>query len=511
MPPVIKSSRGKQRVDPMARAESSFLTSHKQKKDRQKFKAREEKRLDKSVSAVIDSKSSRKILEQARAQMEELEDNEGRSLDINASDRYSRHQEFKSLDSDEEDDAYGDDSADEELQSNFSDFHNFDEDAASDLGDLYGEYNDISAQDRDALNLFMPDGDDFDENGADFERVNLSSIVMSKLREMEDNEQDPQQQQYIPPNLTPKVVEVYGKVGLLLARYRSGKLPKAFKIIPSLANWEDILYLTAPENWSPAAVLAATKMFSSNLKPKMAQRFYNLILLDHVRSDMGNRTALKEVGGTGSKKDTRIINPHLFEALKKALYKPAAWFKGILLPLCGVQSRLNPNADASMSCTLREALVVSSVLKKISVPLLHSAAALMKLSQIERYNGANSIFMRVLLDKKYALPYRVIDSIVEHFLRFRHGPGDDFVRSSYGRGARKMGNPNSMPVIWHQCLLTFCQRYKEDMSPEQKEAVLELIKVQNHHQISPEVRRELVNSRCRGDDNVVAVDGDYLY
>ena len=29
-------------------------------------------------------------------------------------------------------------------------------------------------------------------------------------------------------------------VGQILAKYRSGKLPKAFKVIPSLANWEDV-------------------------------------------------------------------------------------------------------------------------------------------------------------------------------------------------------------------------------------------------------------------------------
>lgn len=30
------------------------------------------------------------------------------------------------------------------------------------------------------------------------------------------------------------------------------------------------------------------------------------------------------------------LNVHLYEALKKALYKPAAFFKGILFPLCEV-------------------------------------------------------------------------------------------------------------------------------------------------------------------------------
>ena len=42
------------------------------------------------------------------------------------------------------------------------------------------------------------------------------------------------------------------------------------------------------------------------------------------------------------------------QALKKALYKPAAFYKGIVLPLC-----------ESGTCTLREATVLSSVIKKV--------------------------------------------------------------------------------------------------------------------------------------------------
>jgi essential nuclear protein 1 len=36
------------------------------------------------------------------------------------------------------------------------------------------------------------------------------------------------------------------------------------------------------------------------------------------------------------------------------------------------------------------------------------------------YNGATSIFLRILFDKKYALPYRVIDAVVFHFLRYNN-------------------------------------------------------------------------------------------
>ena len=66
-------------------------------------------------------------------------------------------------------------------------------------------------------------------------------------------------------------------------------------------------------------------------------------------------------------------------------------------------------------CTLREAVIIGSILAKNSIPMLHSAAAILKIAEMD-YNGANSIFLRALLDKKYALPYRVIDAVVFHFL-----------------------------------------------------------------------------------------------
>lgn len=74
--------------------------------------------------------------------------------------------------------------------------------------------------------------------------------------------------------------------------------------------------------------------------------------------------------------------------------------QGLLLPLC--QSR---------TCTLREAFIFSAVLRRASIPVLHSAAALLRMAQME-YCGTTSFFIRTLLDKKYALPYRVIDALV---------------------------------------------------------------------------------------------------
>eukprot|EP00088_Acartia_fossae_P054233 TRINITY_DN620_c0_g2_i1.p1 TRINITY_DN620_c0_g2~~TRINITY_DN620_c0_g2_i1.p1 ORF type:complete len:227 (+),score=31.23 TRINITY_DN620_c0_g2_i1:76-681(+) len=186
----------------------------------------------------------------------------------------------------------------------------------------------------------------------------------------------------------------------------------------------------------------------------MAQRFFNLILMPRIRDDI----------------DTyQKLNFHLYQALRKALFKPGAFFKGFLLPMC-----------EERNCTLRESIIIGSVLAKCSIPVLHSCAAIMKIAEME-YSGANSIFLRVLLDKKYALPYRVVDAVVFHFLGFRN---------------EKRG----LPVLWYQCFLTFVQRYKEHVSSEQKQALLEICKIHTHPGITPDIRRELEHSKCRDEE-----------
>jgi len=252
-------------------------------------------------------------------------------------------------------------------------------------------------------------------------------------------------------DIDPRVVEMYEGVGKILAKYRSGKVPKAFKVIPQFKNWEDLAMITNPGAWSAAAMYQATRIFTSGLKETMAQRFFNQVLLPRVRDDIDYYQRL---------------NFHLYQAIRKALFKPGAFFKGFLLPLC-----------EGGDCTLREAIIIGSVLARNSIPLLHSCAVMLKIAEME-YSGANSIFLRIFFDKKYALPYRVVDAVVFHFVRFR-------------------SEKRELPVLWHQALLTFVQRYKGHVSSEQRDALMDLIKHQGHYKITQEIRRELVNAKCR--------------
>lgn len=315
----------------------------------------------------------------------------------------------------------------------------------------YDEEIEVSPEDEAALAAFMaPDADSYQQR-------TLADLVLERIREKQKEQgvtEIPRDgQELIPSELDPKVVEVYQGVGKVLSRYTSGKVPKAFKVIPNLQNWEEVLYLTEPENWSPHAVYQATRMFVSNLNQKMSQRFLVLVLLPHVRADI---------------RKNRRLHFALFQSLKKATYKAGAFYKGLLLPLC-----------ASGTCNLREAVILTSVIRRTSIPVLHSAAAMLRIAEMP-YSGTNSFFLRVLLDKKYALPYRVVDALVDHFLRFRT-------------------EERQLPVVWQQTLLCFVQRYKTEVRAEDKEALRDLVKRQHHYALTPEILRELDSSRSRGE------------
>ncbi|XP_060069999.1 bystin-like [Ylistrum balloti] len=379
----------------------------------------------------VDDKLSRKILQQARKQQEELEDEHGVKKKIT-------NKKTVSLDTSG---AVGGASTRRPLSHGSDDE---DEEEGSDSEECY-ETIEVDEDDEAALQMFMSKEPQTRRTLADIIQEKITEKQTEIRTQMSDNASVQMQE------LDERIVNMYKSIKQVLQRYRSGKLPKAFKIVPNLRNWEQILYLTEPDSWSAAAMYQATRIFVSNLNVKMAQRFFNLVLYPRIRDDVA---------------EYKRLNFHLYMAIKKSLFKPAAFFKGILLPLC-----------EAGDCTLREAVIISSILAKNSIPMLHSAAAILKIAEMD-YNGANSIFLRSLLDKKYALPYRVVDAVVFHFLRFT-------------------SDKRELPVLWHQCLLTFAQRYKEDISSEQKESLLELLRVHSHGLITPEIRRELQHSKCR--------------
>ncbi|KAA8518273.1 hypothetical protein F0562_015844 [Nyssa sinensis] len=229
----------------------------------------------------------------------------------------------------------------------------------------------------------------------------LADLIVKKIKEKDaqvSSETRPL------PKLDDSIIDLYKGVGSLLKKYTSGKIPKAFKHIPSMELWEEVLYLTEPEKWSPNAMYQATRIFASNLGVKKAERFYKLVLLPRVREDI-----LKN----------KRLHFALYQALKKSLYKPAAFNKGILFPLC-----------ESRTCNVREAVIIGSIIHKVSIPPLHSSVAILKLAEME-YCGTT--------------------------------------------------------------------RYKNELTKEDKVNLNTLVEMQRHKLVTPEICRELNNSRNRGE------------
>ncbi|TGO89706.1 hypothetical protein BPOR_0097g00100 [Botrytis porri] len=341
------------------------------------------------------------------------------------------------------------------------------------------ELVELAPEDRDTFGKFFPENDEDDldqklkevgwggenDESREGQGTDLTALILERIAQFEAKQSAQPGVGHAAPNddgffVHPKVMEVYTKIGLILSRYKSGKLPKPFKILPTVPNWEDILVITRPDKWTPNACYEATRIFVSRT-PIIAQRFVEMVLLEKVREDIF---------------ETNHLNVHLFKALKKALYKPASFFKGFLFPLIG-----------SGTCTLREARIISGVLVRVSIP--------------------------ALLDKKYALPYQVIDALVFHFLRFRSVDPAGVRPEDIGSGMEGVTSSKDakLPVIWHQCLFAFAQRYRNDITEDQRESLLDLINVKGHSQIGPEVRRELLAGRGRGvvvEEAGPAVDGD---
>ena len=405
---------------------------------------------------MVPTALTRKIISQARAQQEEEEEREEQQQGGGASSSAGASQPRRGVSFAPAPTAFDDDDDDDD-----DDGQQDGDDEDNEEGGEYYEVEDVELDESDerALDLFMG-------NRAP---QTLADIIMEKIAQHEESAEaraggggGGAADEAPMPELPPKVIEVYQGVGKLLSTYRSGKLPKAFKIIPQLTNWEEVLYCTAPEDWTPAAMREATKLFASNMNPRMAQRFFNLVLLPAVQDDI---------------RSNKKLNFHLYLSLKKCLYKPAAFFKGVLLPL------------GESRCTLREALIVSSVLAKVSVPVLHSAVAILKLTEMP-FCGANALFLRTLLLKKYALPYRVLDELVSYFAAFAAQRDEE------------------LTLLWHQCLLSFAQHYKTEITHEQKQQLKALMRVHAHGMVTPEIRRELFSARNRGDPFVASLAGD---
>ena len=71
--------------------------------------------------------------------------------------------------------------------------------------------------------------------------------------------------------------------------------------------------------------------------------------------------------------------------------------------------------------------------------MLNSAAALMLLINLP-YNSNRIHYIKAFIEKQYVLGRKVVDSVYSYLLQFEELEG-------------------VLPVVWHQCVLSFCMYY----------------------------------------------------
>lgn len=439
----VSDSKNKQRHNPLYRDISTqggnLRATPRASKQHQKGNKKDEEQEE----GYLDASTSRKILQLAREQQDELDEEENASENKPSFSESFRAQEVEE-DEEEDDEEYSDFEDEEEF---------FDE-----------EEIEIDEQDAALFEKYFQSQEQANDGS-----VNLADKILAKIQEKESAREEISERPVDAVLLPPKVILAYEKIGQILSTYTHGKLPKLFKVLPSLKNWEDVLYVTNPEKWTPHAVYEATKLFVSNLQASEAQKFVNQVLLERFRASIEDS-------------EDHSLNYHIYRALKKSLYKPAAFFKGFLLPL------------VDSHCSVREATIAASVLAKVSIPVLHSSVALSQLVQRE-FKPSTTVFVRVLIEKKYALPYQTLDELVFYFMRFRRAAQSqaDLMEQDV-QGKDKLP---PLPVVWHKAFLSFAQRYKNDITDDQRDFLLETVRQRFHHAIGPEIRRELLAGQPR--------------
>ncbi|KAK6461023.1 Bystin-domain-containing protein [Scheffersomyces coipomensis] len=450
---TVSETRGKPRHNPLFKDISTqggnLRSTPRSSHGSNKAKSSRANKKENEEEGFLDASASRKILQLAKEQQEELRDEENAERPAFGSSFQPEEEE-----DDEEEEESDEEDEDEEEYSDFEVEEEYEE-----------EEIEVDEQDAELFNKY------FQANGGLGEQsINLADKILAKIQEREIEIQ--QEQEGKPSEgvlLPPKVIIAYEKIGKILSTYRHGKLPKLFKVLPSLRNWEDVLYVTNPESWTPHAVYEATKLFVSNLQANEAQKFIQTVLLERFRTSIEDS-------------EDHALNYHIYRALKKSLYKPAAFFKGFLLPL------------VDSYCNVREATIAASVLVKVSVPVLHSSVVLTQLLQRD-FSPATTVFIRVLIEKKYALPYQTLDELVFYFMRFRNASQPQSHDSMDVESKDKKGP--QLPVVWHKAFLAFAQRYKNDITDDQRDFLLETVRQRFHHGIGPEIRRELLAGKAR--------------
>ncbi|AOA69922.1 GQ68_05064T0 [Komagataella phaffii GS115] len=237
---------------------------------------------------IIDSKATRKILQLAKDQQEEIESEENR-FGKRVDDPFVKFQVRQQQDEDEDDFT---EEYDEMKAFEGSDGEEYD-------GEFEGEEEYVNEEDAKLFQSYFKSEQSFPEGS-----FNLADKVMAKIEQLQAEAERKNEKPVDAVLLPPKVIQAYQTIGTLLTTWTHGRLPKLFKVIPTLKRWEDVLYVTNPDAWTPNVCFEATKLFVSNFGSKDATKFVHMVLLERFRASIEDS-------------DDHKLNYHLYRSLKK--------------------------------------------------------------------------------------------------------------------------------------------------------------------------------------------------
>ncbi|KAI8096712.1 Bystin [Halteromyces radiatus] len=249
---------------------------------------------------------------------------------------------------------------------------------------------------------------------------------------------------------------------------------KGFMIIHLLPNWEELLSLTRPENWCPQAVYYATLQFLSSPHHHQLKSFLQCVLLKQSLGFIRNHL---------------FLDPYLNLALRRVMMvNPSLFCKVILIPLCDGQQ--------GGGCSLKEASLFGDIILKSYIPASSVANTLISIAQLSdhHYFICHSVFIILLLEKKVALPFRVLECLVHHFCSMNH--------------------QSKMPLLWYHSFYLFVEIYVHECVSEQKERLIETIQLVFHPQWSTSIHqiisRTIYSSldSCQQNDSTMMIEDD---
>jgi essential nuclear protein 1 len=190
----------------------------------------------------------------------------------------------------------------------------------------------------------------------------------------------------------PKLLKVLERASLFLKVYKSGKMPKIIKLMPSLKNFEEIIWLTRPDIWSDQAIFSVTHSFISKLDKNQMGRFFSLVLAPRFQETIFN---------------SNRYSIHIQKTMKMSTRFPSVFFSSVFLPMC-----------ESKNCSLKEGAVLGMILSNYHFNPSSILSVLIRLLK-PPVTPVKCLLMRTILCKNYIIPHRTLDLLVDFFISNR--------------------------------------------------------------------------------------------